>query len=287
MVSFIKSCALAALALANGGYSFTPISSYTTSSDSGLLRSSRLSMSTMEAPVRSPETPERVAEVRGRFESATRDAAAARGCASPDATDEWWRTPEDETCREVTSDRPLRVIVAGGGVAGLVTAAACHAKGMQVSIFEQASQYAPYGGPIQIQSNALRALERINKDVYNEILKAGTVTADRVSGLKIGYKKGVFLNLGKQYEKGDWLVRFDTLQPALDAGLPATVVVDRPVIQQILLNHGIPDGTVRIKSRIKNYEELGEGKGLKVRFFLFRFCLMICIFQSMFLNQIS
>jgi len=261
MVTFIKSCALAALVFSSGVYSFTPIASYR---GNGLLISSQISMSTMEAPVRSPETPERVTEVRERFISATRDAAAARGCASPDATDEWWRTPEDETLREVTPDRPLRVIVAGGGVAGLVTAAACHAKGMKVSIFEQASQYAPYGGPIQIQSNALRALERINKSVYEEIIKAGTVTADRVSGLKIGYKKGVFLNLGKQYEKGDWLVRFDTLQPALDAGLPATVVVDRPVIQQILLNHGIPDGTVRIKSRIKNYEELGEGKGLKI-----------------------
>jgi hypothetical protein len=32
----------------------------------------------------------------------------------------------------------------------------------------------------------------------------------------------VFLGLGKQYEKGDWLVRFDTLQPALQAGLPPT-----------------------------------------------------------------
>jgi len=166
----------------------------------------------------------------------------------------------------------------------LVTAAACHAKGMQVAIFEQASSYAPYGGPIQIQSNALRALERINPTVYEEILKAGTVTADRVSGLKIGYKKGVFLGLGKQFEKGDWLVRFDTLQPALQAGLQPTVVVDRPVIQQILLNHGIPDGTVRIKSRIKNYEELGQGKGLKVCVVLccvswhYCYCLPCCLF---------
>ena len=263
MMSFIKRCALVSLAFSNEVACFSPILPHI-SGQNGALKTSQLSMSTIEAPVRTPETPERVAEVRDRFVSAARDAAAARGCASPDATDDWWRTPEEETYREVTTDRPLRVIVAGGGVAGLVTAAACHAKGMKVAIFEQASQYAPYGGPIQIQSNALRALERINKDVYEEILKAGTVTADRVSGLKIGYKKGVFLGLGKQYEKGDWLVRFDTLQPALDAGLPATVVVDRPVIQQILLNHGIPDGTVRIKSRIKNYEELGEGKGLKV-----------------------
>jgi zeaxanthin epoxidase len=182
-----------------------------------------------------------------------------------DTGDEWWRAPLDNTYREVTKERPLRVVIAGGGVAGLVAAAACHSKGMNVTIFEQESKYAPNGGQIQIQSNALRALERINPKIYEEIVKAGTVTADRVSGLKIGYKKGVFLGLGQQYEKGDWLVRFDTLQPALQAGLPPTVVVDRPVIQQILLNHGIPEGTVRIKSRIATYEELGPGEGVKVR----------------------
>lgn len=257
--AFIKGYAIASLLLSASA--FAPIHTKVTSPPSS---TSTLSMSTVEAPVREPETPERVQEVRERFEAAARDAANARGCASPDQSDEWWRTPEDETYRAVSEDKPLRVIVTGGGVAGLVTAAACHSKGMKVAIFEQASQYAPYGGPIQIQSNALRALERINKTVYDEIRKAGTVTADRVSGLKIGYEKGVFMGLGNQYEKGDWLVRFDTLQPALQAGLPATVVVDRPVIQQILLNHGIPDGTVRIKSRIKNYEELGDGKGLKI-----------------------
>ena len=268
MVNF-RNYALAAVLALTSSASTTAfqITSPTTNIASNL-RTTKTSLSaTIEGPVRKPETPERVAEVRERFRSAAIDAANARGCASPDQEDEWWRTPESEdgAYRAISEDKPLRVIVTGGGVAGLVTAAACHAKGMKVAIFEQASQYAPYGGPIQIQSNALRALERINPTVYEEILKAGTVTADRVSGLKIGYEKGVFLGLGKQYEKGDWLVKFDTLQPALQAGLPATVVVDRPVIQQILLNHGIPDGTVRIKSRIKNYEELGEGKGLKVR----------------------
>mmetsp|Transcript_13536 Transcript_13536/g.20617 ORF Transcript_13536/g.20617 Transcript_13536/m.20617 type:complete len:555 (-) Transcript_13536:207-1871(-) len=219
---------------------------------------------TVEAPVRKPETPERVREVRERFRQASVDANQAKGCVKEESGNEWWRTPEDELSRKITKDKPLRVIIAGGGVAGLVAASACHSHGMKVAIFEQASQYAPYGGPIQIQSNALRALQRIKPILFDEIVKAGTVTADRVSGLKIGYKKGVFMNLGQQYERGDWLVKFDTLQPALDAGLAATVVVDRPVIQQILLNHGIPEGTVRIKSRIASYEELGEGKGIKV-----------------------
>lgn len=217
----------------------------------------------MEAPVRQPETIDRVRQVRERARKASEDATKAVGCITQDTGKEWWRTKI--AGGEIDPEqRPLRVAIAGGGIAGLVAAAACHAKGMKVAIFEQASQYAPYGGPIQIQSNALRALERINPVIYHELVKAGTVTADRVSGLKIGYKKGVFLGLGQQYEKGDWLVRFDTLQPALQAGLPATVVVDRPVIQQILLNHGVPEGTVRIKSRVAMYEELGRGEGLKI-----------------------
>jgi zeaxanthin epoxidase len=233
--------------------------------------SSRSSSSTskMSTVVRIPETPDRVREVRERFRTASQDAAEAKGCSAQQTLNEWWRTPllltsSTSVGRDVSIKEPLRVVIAGGGVAGLVAAAACHAKGMEVAIFEQASQYAPYGGPIQIQSNALRALQRINPTIYEEIVKAGTVTADRVSGLKIGYRKGVFLGLGQQYEKGDWLVRFDTLQPALQAGLTPTVVVDRPVIQQILLNHGIPEGTVRIQSRIASYEELGPGNGVKI-----------------------
>jgi zeaxanthin epoxidase len=174
---------------------------------------------TIESVIRKPETNDRVQQVRERFRQAAQDAAMAKGCTH--SGDEWWRQ-ELPNSMIVSDERPLRVLITGGGVAGLVTAAACHSKGMKVAIFEQASQYAPYGGPIQIQSNALRALERINPKVCEEIVKAGTVTADRVSGLKIGYRKGVFLGLGKQYEKGDWLVRFDTLQPALRAGLRPT-----------------------------------------------------------------
>ena len=216
------------------------------------------------APQRVPENDERTQKIRGRAAEAAEDALAGTGFIEAAADkDAWWRTPLNIPGREVTKEEPLRVLVAGGGLAGLVTAAACHAKGMKVAIFEQASSYSPYGGPIQIQSNALRAIQRINPQVYEELLEAGTVTADRVAGLKIGYKKGIFMGLGDQYEKGDWLVRFDTLGPAMEAGLTPTVVVDRPVIQQIFIKHGMEAGTVRINSRITDYEDLGEGRGVK------------------------
>lgn len=222
---------------------------------------------------RQPETKQRVQQVRQRFKDAMQDAAQAKGCATRSSSEtnnnntnqEWWKTPPQ--LRDLSSpqqQQPLGVIISGGGIAGLVTAAACHAKGMNVILFEQANQYAPYGGPIQIQSNALRALEQIHPRICEEIRSAGTITADRVSGLKIGYDKGVFLGLGQFYHRGDWLVQFDTYQPAYQAGLYPTVVVDRPVIQQILLKYGLPPETVRIQSRIQKYEELGPGKGIKV-----------------------
>ena len=68
------------------------------------------------------------------------------------------------------------------------------------------------------QVTAGRAIQRINPSLFEELVAAGTVTADRVSGLKIGYRKGN--KLAGLYDRGDWLVRFDTLGPALEAGLP-------------------------------------------------------------------
>lgn len=215
------------------------------------------------APKRQAEHEERTHRIRSRAQQASADAAAMKGMlVGEDDEKAWWRTPREtpKGGRPVTKEDPLTVLVAGGGLAGLVTAAACHAKGMKVAIFEQASTYAPYGGPIQIQSNALRAIQQISQECYEELVAAGTVTADRVSGLKIGYKKGN--KLAGLYDSGDWLVRFDTIGPALEKGLPATVVVDRPVIQQIFVKHGIPEGTVRIQSRIQTYEDLGDGRGV-------------------------
>ena len=186
-------------------------------------------LSQPHAPRREAESEERTHRIRSRFQEAAKDAAALKGmCVGEQDDNAWWRTQlqTPKGGRAVTKEEPLRVLVAGGGLAGLVAAAACHAKGMKVAIFEQASTYAPYGGPIQIQSNALRAIQQINQECYEELVKAGTVTADRVSGLKIGYRKGN--KLAGLYDAGDWLVRFDTIGPALEAGLPATVVVDRP-----------------------------------------------------------
>lgn len=125
---------------------------------------------------------------------------------------------------EFGKDRPLKVLVAGGGIGGLVLGNALRKKGIDFTIFEKTQEYRPFGGPIQVQSNALAAVEAIDKNMCDEIMEAGTTTGNRVNGLKDG-------------KTGKWYCQFDTGAPAQKQGLPLTRVVDRPDLQEILLRY--------------------------------------------------
>jgi len=89
-----------------------------------------------------------------------------------------------------SSGKKLRVLVAGGGIGGLVFALAAKRKGFDVVVFEKdlsaVRGEGQYRGPIQIQSNALAALEAIDLDVAEQVMAAGCVTGDRINGLVDG-----------------------------------------------------------------------------------------------------
>jgi zeaxanthin epoxidase len=82
------------------------------------------------------------------------------------------------------------VLVAGGGIGGLVFALAARRKGYDVTVFERdisaVRGEGQYRGPIQIQSNALAALEAIDMSVAEEVMREGCVTGDRINGLVDG-----------------------------------------------------------------------------------------------------
>lgn len=91
---------------------------------------------------------------------------------------------------QVEKKKKVRVLVAGGGIGGLVFALAAKKKGFEVMVFEKDMSAVrgegQYRGPIQIQSNALAALEAIDSDVADEVMRLGCITGDRINGLVDG-----------------------------------------------------------------------------------------------------
>lgn len=122
--------------------------------------------------------------------------------------------------------RPLKVLIAGAGISGLTLALSLLKKGIDVQVFERdltaIRGEGKYRGPIQVQSNALAALEAIDTGVAERVYQEGCITGDRVNGLCDGVT-------------GEWYVKFDTFHPAAEEGMPVTRVISRFVLQQVLL----------------------------------------------------
>ncbi|KAI3444948.1 hypothetical protein Pfo_001613 [Paulownia fortunei] len=123
--------------------------------------------------------------------------------------------------------KKLKILIAGGGIAGLVFALAAKRSGFDVKVFEK-DLTAIRGegrdrGPIQLLSSALGLLESIDKDVAREIREAGYVTGDRKNGLADG-------------RTGEWFAKFDFLTPAVQKGIPVTQIICRMELQRLLLN---------------------------------------------------
>lgn len=152
--------------------------------------------------------------------------------------------------------RPFKVVIAGGGIGGLVLALGLLKKGFDVKVFEKdvtaIRGEGKYRGPIQVQSNALAALEAIDKQAAEEIMATGCITGDRINGLCDGVS-------------GDWYVKFDTFHPAVDAGMPVTRVINRVDLQQILTRHINGLGPhIEGNSTVTGFEQLANSDSVRV-----------------------
>ncbi|KAG8478337.1 hypothetical protein CXB51_028066 [Gossypium anomalum] len=142
----------------------------------------------------------------------------------------------------------LKILIAGGGIGGLVFALAAKKKGFDVVVFEKDLSAirgeGQYRGPIQIQSNALAALEAIDMEVAEEVMEAGCVTGDRINGLVDGVS-------------GTWYVKFDTFTPAAERGLPVTRVISRMTLQQILAR-AVGEDVIFNESNVVDFQDDGD-----------------------------
>ncbi|KAK7405454.1 hypothetical protein VNO78_06759 [Psophocarpus tetragonolobus] len=139
--------------------------------------------------------------------------------------------------------RKLRVLVAGGGIGGLVFALAAKHRGYEVKVFEKdlsaVRGEGRHRGPIQLLSSALAVLEAIDESVARQIMEAGCVTGNRTNGLADGLS-------------GEWFSVFDFLTPALRKKLPVTLIVCRMTLQDILVN-AVGSNIITNKSKVVDF----------------------------------
>ncbi len=152
----------------------------------------------------------------------------------------------------VTPDNPLRVIVSGGGVGGLFLAKALQNQGMKVTVLEKTGKFERFGGPIQLASNALATIKGIDESLFEKLMKKFTFTGTRTNGIKDGIRTV-------------WYTKFEAITKAAEFfDLPYTGVIDRPDLQELLLNEVGGDETVQRDSEVLRWEQLPDGRGVKV-----------------------
>src|SRR5215469_15115515 len=98
--------------------------------------------------------------------------------------------------------RPLSVAIVGAGMGGLATAAALQRVGIDVTVYEQASQFARLGAGIQVGCNAMKVLrvlgleEKLRSQSFyprswnNRDWKTGEVKFDMIFGESAEQKFG-------------------------------------------------------------------------------------------------
>lgn len=148
--------------------------------------------------------------------------------------------PKNEE-RDRRKGKAPHVLVAGGGIGGLCLAIALQNRGVGVTVFERVKEYRPFGGPIQLQSNALGALEAIDPELAQDVIANGVVTGDRINGMLDG-------------KSGEWYFKFNTKEPAVKHGLPLTIVINRYTLLDLLTDR-LQEGVVQTGKEVMAYSQ--------------------------------
>lgn len=170
--------------------------------------------------------------------------------------------------------RTLKIAIAGGGVGGLTAALCMLKKGFDVTVYEKTAAFARFGGPIQFASNALSVLKEIDDTLFNRVMEKFTFTGTRACGIKDGLRAdGSFrmTNDSLNYvldpdAPADWFVKFPLKGCADLYGLPYTGVIDRPDLQEILIDEcrKLKPDFIKNGNPVETYENKGKGKGVAV-----------------------
>jgi len=151
----------------------------------------------------------------------------------------------------ISEENPLHIVIAGAGVGGLSLAnAVAKYPHIKTTVLEKTSKFKRFGGPIQLASNAMQTLKEMDGDMFKLIDDKATYTGN----LKNGIKDGI---------RDEWYAMFDLKSPAEDRNMPYTCVVERPDLQEILLNR-LAEGVVQNAAGVQGYTHSSEGGAITI-----------------------
>ena len=130
----------------------------------------------------------------------------------------------------------MRVVVAGAGIAGLLTAIGLHRAGVDVTVLERTTELAPVGAGISLFGNGLAGLAAVG-------------LADRVQAL--GGRAPSSMRGGLRNPDGRWLTS------STDAA-GEVQVVHRADLQRVLLD-ALPDGALRLGVEVAGVDRSSGG----------------------------
>lgn len=144
--------------------------------------------------------------------------------------------------------------------------------GFSVRVYEKTAAFARFGGPIQFASNALSVLKDIDDTLFERVMDKFTFTGTRACGIKDGLRAdGSFRMTGDSLSylwdetaPADWFVKFPLKGCADLFGLPYTGVIDRPDLQEILIDEckKLDPDFISNGNAVESYRDLGPGNGV-------------------------
>ena len=154
----------------------------------------------------------------------------------------------------ISSEAPLRVIIAGGGLGGLFAAISLRKIGADVTVLERTSKFRPLGGPIQLASNGVSAIKATSEILFNRVHEVGRPFWRTTSGIRDGIS-------------GRWMFEFGAItEIPVERNLPFSICVDRSDLQDVLLEEFRSEGTLLFDSSFARYRNnsIAQGGGVTV-----------------------
>lgn len=145
-------------------------------------------------------------------------------------------------CRSIAPMSTGRVLIAGGGIAGLSLRAGLHGTGWDVEVVERNATWSPTGGGIAMQPNAIRALHEL-----------GVGAAVEAAGARIG--RWVFRD-----QAGEMLCEIDL--PAVWGDVGPFVGIARTALHDALL--AAAPGGWRLGTAVRSLRD--DGRSVEVTF---------------------